>query len=63
MYFNEHLFKILKQFEELPDSEEKTKTASEYLADEISAFELADKARKLIEKTKNENKKHSIRER
>jgi len=63
MYFNEYLFKILKQFEELPDSEEKTKTESEYLADEISAFELADKARKLIEKTKNENKKHSIRER
>jgi hypothetical protein len=55
MYFNEYLFKILKQFEELPDSEEKTKAESEYLTDKISVFELADKARKLIEKTKNEN--------
>jgi len=55
MYFNETLFKILKQFEALPDSEEKIKAASEYLSDEITAFELADKARKLIERNKNEN--------
>jgi len=55
MYFNEEIFKVLRKLEELPDSEEKEEMGRAYQNDEITIYELVNKARLLIEETKNEN--------
>ena len=47
---SEHILKLLRQFEDLPETEEKQAISGLYQRDEIGVFELCDKIRAYIKK-------------
>lgn len=53
---SEHILKLLREFEDLPESEEKQAISSFYQRDEIGVFELCDKIRAYISEINNQTK-------
>lgn len=47
---SEHILKLLRKFEDLPDTEDKQAISVLYQRDEIGVFELCDKIRAYIDK-------------
>ena len=49
---SERVLKLLRQFEDLPDSEEKAEASRQYQQDEIGIYELMAIAQRMLEEHK-----------